>query len=139
MCGFPASGKSTYARKYEAVVCPDKIRLDEFGVRFDPTIEPQVWEKAFQYVRDALEADKDVCFDATNTTRKRRAPLIEIARFYNVPIHCVYLSTPLDVCIKRDEAREQPLLKEVFERMSAQFEEPRIDEGFDSILIIKNY
>lgn len=87
LIGPPAAGKSTWLHQFSGeVISTDDIRRREFGVQFDPRVEPAVWSVAYQRLEEAIRSGKEVCFDATNTTRSRRKPLIRIAKKYRASV-----------------------------------------------------
>jgi predicted kinase len=81
LIGPPAAGKSTWLYQFSGeVISTDDIRRREFGVQYDQQLEPAVWQLAYERLEEYIRSGKDVCFDATNTTRGRRKPLIELAK-----------------------------------------------------------
>ncbi len=140
LIGPPAAGKSTWLRRFSGeVVSTDDIRLKEFGVQFDPQVEPDVWRLAYRRVAEALAAGKEVGFDATNTTRARRRPLIRLGKEAGAFIEAVVFPQELEVLMKRNKVR--PPGKRVPDGVVItkyqELEMPTFDEGFDSIKIIK--
>ena len=73
-CGFPRSGKSTWARSQDyPIVCPDAIRLAKTGQRWWGPIEHEVWATARTMVRALFLAGHDiVILDSTCGTRQQR-------------------------------------------------------------------
>ncbi len=140
LVGPPAAGKSTWLRRFSGeIVSTDDIRLEEFGVQFDPRVEPAVWRLAYQRVAEALAAGKVVGFDATNTTRARRRPLIRLGKEAGAFIEAVVFPQELDVLMERNAARPpgKRVPDEVVITKYQELEMPTLDEGFDSIKIIK--
>jgi len=73
LIGPPAAGKSTWLHQFSGeVISTDDIRRREFGVQYDQQLEPAVWQLAYERLEEYIRSGKDVCFDATNTTRGRR-------------------------------------------------------------------
>lgn len=141
LIGPPAAGKSTWLHQFLGeVISTDDIRREEFGVQFDPGVEPAVWRLAYRRLEKALAAGKVVCFDATNTTRERRKPLIRLARKYQAIIEGVVFSQEMDVLLKRNAARPpgKRVPEEVIKVQLQEMEMPSFDEGFDRIRVFKN-
>lgn len=140
LIGPPAAGKSTWLYQFEGVVIStDDIRRDVFGVQFDPKLEPAVWKLAYERLEAALQAEKTVCFDATNTTIKRRKPLIQTAKKYNTAVEAVvFLQDPV-VLLKRNADRPpgKKVPEEVIWKKVQEMEMPSYQEGFNKIHIYR--
>ena len=132
MCGLPKSGKTTYARGLQEAgwvrVCPDDIRSTLHGREHHPPAEPLVWANAELTVRALLLGGHAVVVDATNTTKRRRAPWLRIARDHGVPFEAFVLETPAAECHERNYASDDPVPSEVIDRMNEQWE-PITEEG----------
>ena len=126
MVGLPRSGKSTYARALQAHgwvrVSPDDFRLALHGRAFHAPAEPTVWASAELAVRALLIGGHRVVVDATNATRRRRAPWIAMARALGVPVEAFVLPTSAEECHRRNEAGERPVPPEVVDRMAGAWE-----------------
>jgi len=140
LVGPPAAGKSTWRRQFQGeVISPDDIRRDVFGVQYDPRKEPAVWRLAYQRLARALAAGKAVCFDATNLTRARRRPLIQMGRRADAAVEAVVFLRDLEELLKRD-ARRPPgkrVGEKVIKAKYEQLEMPTCEEGFDHLTIIR--
>ncbi|HHW28491.1 MAG TPA: ATP-binding protein [Syntrophomonadaceae bacterium] len=121
------------------VISTDDIRRDVFGVQFDPELEPAVWKLAYERLEAALQAEKVVCFDATNTTIERRKPLIERAKKYNAAVEAVVFLQDPAVLLKRNAERPpgKKVPEEVIWEKVQDMEIPSFQEGFDRILIYR--
>ena len=142
--GLPASGKSTYSQWLVESgvfcgVCPDKIRGELYG---DENIQgdgKQVFAIAHARIKDLGKDGNNVVFDATNINAKRRKELVKEMRPYFDIIICKWFSTPIDICVQRNMARERQVPQEVIKRMWLNFDKPTLNEGFDYVEEIKNY
>jgi predicted kinase len=141
LVGPPAAGKSTWRQHFKGeVISTDTIRNEEFGVQFDPQLEPLVWRRAYQRLAQSLAEGKDVCFDATNVTKARRRPLIKMARAAGARVEAVVLNPGLETLLRRDAARPpgKRVGREVLLDIYRQLELPAPDEGFDRIEFVND-
>ena len=90
-------------------------------------------------VADHLAAGRSVVVDNANASPAERAPLVAAARAVGVPVRAVWLDTPPEVSLARNEARAAP------ERVPpvgvfatrARFVPPSADEGFDRVDVVR--
>jgi len=135
--GIPGSGKSSYIKRHfpaADVVSPDIIRArmlnaKETGVYYNPEIEEYVWLAAYNDLEAALrDSDAErVVFDATNTTFKRRYPLVARALRAGVKVHIIFFATPLQTVLMRNANRvdgRPPVPDDVIARMRFQITPP---------------
>ena len=87
-----------------------------------------MWANAELTVKALLLSGHAVVVDATNTTRKRRAPWLGISRDLDVPLETFVLQTPAAECHDRNQASEDPVPPEVINCMNEQWE-PVTEEG----------
>lgn len=140
MCGLPRSGKSTYAARLRegqgwTVICPDEVRYALHGRPYFQEAEPFVWAMCETMARALLRNNHKVLIDATNTTKKRRAPWLRIAREFDInPLAFVMLTSP-EECHRRNKDNLPSLPNDVIERMADQFEHIERVEGFDPVFV----
>ncbi|MBC7344989.1 MAG: AAA family ATPase [Clostridia bacterium] len=136
MVGAPASGKSTWRLGFKGrVINPDTIRREVFNTQFDPAVEPQVWSLAMEELDKALAAGEEVCFDATNITRERRRPLIELAKKHGAVAKAVYFPVNIEILLRRNRCRPpgHRVPEGVVVSKAKRLEPPTPEEGFDYI------
>lgn len=142
LCGAPAAGKSTYAaqlrvdREDIAYICPDVIRgqLSPTGDEGDQTHNARIFQTILpSLVHSAASEGRDVILDGTFTTRKARAPFIELARSLGYRVECHVLNTPYEECVRRNAARSRVVPESVLFRMQSQWQMPSLEEDFDEI------
>lgn len=145
-CGVPAAGKTTWAENFiknktdSYVIETDAIRKELTGSYEDQTQNKEVFKIAHARLGEALRDNIEyIVFDATNLKVWSRDAIIEIAKKYKAEVHCVYFSVPLATCFKRNDERERHVPDHVIVHMFSTMETPTIEEGFDSIKVIKNY
>ncbi len=144
ICGIPGSGKTTLVKNLPLsmmeneklnIVESDEGRkaiLLEYG--FSEThqnnisdellspekkrkIEDRVWEEIEATVKQILQSNEDIVIDATNTEQWILKDWFKFCKDGGHKSKVIIMSTPLDVCIERNNAREIPIPKEVMERM----------------------
>jgi predicted kinase len=132
MVGLQGSGKSTWVARHlaatHAVVSKDhwpNARRREARQR--------------RVVAELLDAGSRVVVDNTNPSPVDRAPLIAAARTAGVPVRAVWVDTPVEVCLERNEAREGrarvPLRGLLGTR--SRLVPPTCDEGFDRVDVVR--
>jgi predicted kinase len=83
--GIPGSGKSTWARERNAVICSaDDYFEKPDGYRFDPKKLGDAHAQCMRRFLDALmQGETSIIVDNTNTTQLELAPYYLVARAYN--------------------------------------------------------
>ena len=139
MCGVPASGKSTVARRLQQhfdhapIISMDDIRETKFGSRADQNHNYEVYNYSIIAVVDAFKTHDVVIYDATNRTRKARKQLVnQISNYWNFDAYCVYLATDIDIAIERNEQRSEheKVPVSVIRRMCDSLQEPTYEEEY---------
>ena len=146
MVGPPGSGKSSYIRKYlpEALrISLDDLRLMLSGRPFDFRYERMVSVLGEALMRVSLsrlkEWRRDCVYDATNVSRERRTPTLAIAEEYGLPAVAVFTDTPMEVALARNRRRRRKVPEEVIERFYRLLEPPSIDEGFEEVVVVRDW
>lgn len=122
MVGYPGSGKSTWANKN----LPNYTILRGDDLKSTPRI--------LKAAKEPIENKKSVVIDATNSTVEKRAEYIEFANKHNLPIRCVHINTSYDESLARNNLRENPVPKIVFNVYRKRFVQPTIGEGFADVI-----
>lgn len=144
--GIQGSGKSTFAKELSKkenieIVSTDAIRKNNPGIE-----EYKVWEIVYKRMADLIKENKDCIFDATSITKKVRKRFFDSLKAYNVEVNadCYFLDTDVDICVERVSKRnmdenELYLPVDVIYSYKERLEIPSVDEGFNKIIVIKNY
>ena len=108
LCGASGSGKSTFARRHFAeteTVSSDRCRALVGDDEADQSITAEAFDLLHTIVDKRLEVGRLTVVDATNTKPSDRAPLIELARKWDVLATAVVFDLPLDLCVERSRQR----------------------------------
>lgn len=146
--GVPGSGKTAVLRKiFEwdsfEYIAPDDIRLEKWGNENDHSDDKAIWVVARSRVADAIKRGKNILFDSTFSTIKRRAHFMEFARANGIAvIEGLYFDIPLETVLTRNLERgttggkvaSSDYIREAHAEL--QSSPPRPEEGFDVLLRI---
>lgn len=121
ICGIPNAGKTTYSQQYEHVIHLDRMP------------SPMFRDKYTECIRQASLREGDVCVEGMFTRREQREQLIKACENQS-PKVCIWLDTPLDECVKREESFRKRSVHMV-RHHHQQFEPPTLDEGWNEIVI----
>jgi len=145
MVGVPGSGKSFVAEKKSEefgipVISSDNLREELTGDAGNQEISN---EKIFKELGDRAEEnikeEKSFIWDATGINPEFRREDIETFKENGAKIICLLMTTPKDVCLKRNIDRKRVVPSEVIERMDDELINNEIDtelDLFDEIRII---
>lgn len=143
--GLPGSGKSTYAQKLIkemdnlVVFSSDNLREELFGDTNNQDNNGILFEELHKRIREALLAGKNIVYDATNVSSKRRRGFLRNLsgkNFNDVEFHCHYMNTGLEDSIKNNKKRDRMVPTEVIIDMRKRLTVPMYSEGWDNIEIV---
>lgn len=150
-CGIPGSGKSTEARRMAGSLTARGITIEHISrdeLRFSMisdeseyfSKEKEVFNKFVEKMNNSLNKNDCTIIDATHISKASRAKILRrVKNSNNVRLLVLYLTTPLDVCMRQNDLRtgREQVPHEVIEKMAKQFEDPTEKEftgfGFDSV------
>ena len=119
--GLPASGKSTWAKKWVLEDPEHRVRINQDDIRlmlgkyWVPSREKLVQEIQFNAIIEALNREFDVVIDNTNLNNKvldQFNRLIRTFEDYEIE-YKDFFDTPLSVCIERDKNRDLQVTEKV--------------------------
>lgn len=102
--------------------------------------EKEVFSKFVEKINNSLNKNDCTIIDATHISKASRAKILRrVENPDNVRLLVLYLTTPIDVCMRQNDLRtgRERVPHEVIEKMAKQFEDPTEKEfagfGFDSV------
>jgi predicted kinase len=127
MIGVALSGKTTYAK---ANFDHERIALSYFD---------NDRRKELEYIEKCLSQGRSIVVDYTNLTETIRKQHIDLARKYNARVRGIFMNTSRGLLEKRQRSRRDPFPLPVIYKQLNQLETPVIDEGFDELIVKKDY
>lgn len=126
MVGMPGSGKSHLAKT--VFTKPNYV-----------IIEGDIYKTSAKMIKAAtphLDKGMSVVFDATNPTREKRNEYITVAERYKIPARCIYVNTPMEEAIARNNMREKPVPRIVYNVYNKKFQIPDATHENCSVIIL---
>jgi predicted kinase len=127
MIGVALSGKTSYIK---ANFDHERIALSFFD---------NDRKKELKYIEEYLKEGKGVVIDDTNLTVAIRKQHIDLARKYNAKIRGIFMNTSRGLLEKRQRSRRDPFPLTVIYKQLRELETPMVDEGFDELIVKKDY
>jgi predicted kinase len=144
MVGLLGAGKSTcldsidYGNEKPIIHSSDKLREELFGDVNSQEHNGDLFVELHRRIKRDLKSGKDVIYDATNLSKKRRIAFLNELKNINCKHYCVVVLTPLDRCIKQNANRDRVVPEEVIVKMIKNFQPPAYSEGWDKIILTFN-
>ncbi|PSB31921.1 AAA family ATPase [Stenomitos frigidus] len=148
LIGLPGSGKSTFAA-LRLQACPQRQLISTDAIRsclFGDEAVQENWLKVWREVgrqfqqtvqQGRMEHTSEAIYDATNAVRRDRRRAIGLARTCGfTDITGVWLNTPLDICLQRNQQRYRRVPDAVILRMHRRLmgAPPSVSDGCDRLI-----
>ncbi len=127
MIGIALSGKTSFRK---ANFDHEVVQLSYFGNNR---------KKELEYIEDCLKQGKNVVVDDTNLTRNIRKMHIDLAKKYDAQVIGIFMNTSVGLIEQRRTRRNEQFPMAVINKQLKDLETPNKDEGFDKLLVYKNY
>lgn len=131
ICGCPASGKSTFRRRYFEKHGYVVVNRDTMGTM----------DKCVKAAKEAIKNGKSVVSDNTNPSVAARKDFVQIATKAGVPCRCFIMKTPLELAHHLNLVRQNQTKGQVrripdvgYHVYKKNFETPTKTEGFSEIV-----
>jgi tRNA uridine 5-carbamoylmethylation protein Kti12 len=154
VCGLPKAGKSHFSRRYfqgterrrinRREIRKSLYEMTHFGEKWLPEFfnedeEALVKHTESRLLEHLLNQNTQILVDNISVTAGSRVRYIDLSTRYRKTIGCIFLDTPVRVCLNRNSRADTPLMETVITNLYAKKEIPTESEGFDRTLIIDNY
>lgn len=137
MSGLPGAGKNHYANKIKLPqICLDDIRTEMKVKHRDSKGNGRVVQEAKRKAKVYLAKNKSFIWNATNVTKQRRQPLIELFEEYGAKVKVVYVEVPYNTLIKQNSNRREAIPRKAIDNLIGKMEVPTINESHNLELII---
>jgi bifunctional polynucleotide phosphatase/kinase len=127
MIGVALSGKTSYIK---ANFDHERVALSFFD---------NDRKKELEYIEKCLSEGKSVVVDDTNLTEDIRKHHIDLAKKHNAKVRGIFMNTSRVLLEKRQRGRRDPFPLPVIYKQIKQLETPVIEEGFDELIVKKDY
>ncbi len=138
LSGLPGAGKDTWVREHagnQAVVSLDAMRTE---LDVDPTdAQGQVVQAVRERAKELLRRREPFVWNATNLSRQRRGPLIEMLADYHARVRVVYVEVPAVALFAQNKAREAAVPTAVIRRMTERWEVPTLVEAHEVVMAVR--
>lgn len=146
LVGLPGSGKSIIANKMKEenpniqIFSSDSLRKELYGNESIQGDNTKLFQELHNRIKNSLELGYDCVYDATNISSKRRTAFLnELKKIKNINKTCIFVLTSIEKCLKDNSNRERKVPEEVIRNMYLKFDIPQYREGWDKIIIKRQF
>lgn len=126
LCGSPGSGKTTLSKQITEKQNTNRLSFDEMRcLQHKELIQPTL---------EALQSN-NVVVDSVFSRISQRKLILEATKNIDCKRILIYMTTPLEECIRRNAQRPNPLPEFMVRDIYNSFEIPTLDEGWDEIIL----
>lgn len=143
MCGTSGAGKTTFAKQFADDHALTYLGVDDFYKMFNGSEhlhedEFDVWIAFFQAIHLAEMKGRDCIIDTNAPSIVKRTQFLDW--FPSFEHHLIYITAPLELCIKNNASRNRQLPYDDLRRMWENFEVPVAEEDarWESVTCYKN-
>lgn len=122
ICGLPNAGKTSYSTQYDNSIHYDELKLTT--------------RQRYEQICEIARTDSNAVVEGVFGERKRRTEIVEACHSNGGKAICVWIDTPVEVCLERERNYRNRPDWLVLAHAKA-FEPPTLDEGWDEILIVR--
>lgn len=123
MVGYPGSGKST--------VCESIFKPAGYFIANGDILKTSA--KMIKEAKKYILQGRSVVFDATNPTKLKRSDYVDLAIEFKLPVRCIVMTTTLEESLARNNKREKPVPRIVYNIFKKKYESPSDTEGFEVV------
>lgn len=140
MVGIAGSGKDYFIQKNYpdyVHVSSDAIRAEVFGDVNDQSHNAEVFEIMKKRIIEALKEGKNVVYNATNLSSKRRVAFLKNIAYIPCYKICQIIAPHIEDIYRQNRERNRKVPEEVIKRMVESFQVPSVQEGFDEVRLYR--
>ncbi len=134
LSGLPGSGKTTLANELSLEFNAVVHHFDDIPGANKKNMNDQAYEKFWYKIREDLLNNKNVIADGIHTSKFLRKKILDSISDINCEKVLITINTSLEECLRRNNARKQPLSDFCIFAIYMHQESPTFDEGWDKIL-----
>ena len=146
LVGIPGSGKTTFAQLLRelipraVVISPDQIREQLFGAEIIQGDWQKISHCISHQIGDAVSSGSSIIYDATNIKVSWRRDFLEEYSPLQLKWFCWHLSTPVKLCIHRNQNRSRNIPIDVIIQYAKYLIEtpPTESEGFIRVVQVNS-
>ena len=137
LCGLPGAGKTTLSNKMAELYNAQIYHYDNWRPDLKRQSRILARNKMYSDIRSDLLHGIDVIIDDLHLRGKDRLKLLSFVSDIPCDKILIVVDTPTDVCIFRNRHRKNRISDNFIYIAEKQFENPTLNEGWDSVIYYK--